>query len=141
MKLMTWTFEPQSMIWQKMMTEMVIKTLYWWLITKSDGMNKIKILTMNIMGVVTYLDTLTNDQIFIWKPNETLKNCNKTLPKPCKSTFDHWWLLDSNIFHYQLFLHKDPCDVLWLSKSCGNVCYVFSLDHVAWFTNNRNHAL
>ena len=66
--------------------------------TKSDGMTKMTILTMDIMGVVTHLDILTNDQIFIWKPVETIKICSRTLPKPCRSTFDHWWLLDSNTF-------------------------------------------
>lgn len=47
------TFEPCSMNYH----EMMIKELYWWLITTSDGITK--------MEILTNLGILTNDQIFI----------------------------------------------------------------------------
>ena len=37
------------------------------------------------------LDTLANDQIFIWKLTEMTKIWLDTLTTPCKSIFDHWW--------------------------------------------------
>jgi len=40
------------------------------------------------------LDTLANDQIFIWRPIEMTKIWLDTLTTPCKSTFDHWWQVE-----------------------------------------------